>query len=83
MEFVLVGSLHREAVTVRQYWGERWRRGARPFGFRLVIGLLVIALAQVPVVAHLRYYALVVLGDIESGLDLVPDRRAAVRADEG
>ena len=45
--------------------------------------LLVIALAQVPVVAYLRYHALLVPGDIEGGLDLIPDRRAAVRADEG
>jgi len=65
---------------------------AEPFGIGLlvVVGLLfglsvllVIALAQVPVVAYLRYYALLVLGDIESDLDLIPERRAAVRADEG
>jgi hypothetical protein len=47
MEFVLIESLRREAVTVRQYWGERWRQGARLFGFRLVIGLLVFGSAAV------------------------------------
>ncbi|MFC6942584.1 hypothetical protein ACFQE8_21910 [Salinirubellus sp. GCM10025818] len=65
---------------------------AEPFGIGLlvVVGLLfglsvllVIAFAQVPVVAYLRYYALLVLGDIESDLDLIPEQRAAVRADEG
>jgi hypothetical protein len=37
------------------------------------------ALAQVPVVAYLRYYGLLVLGDIEESFDLIPDQRAAVR----
>lgn len=45
--------------------------------------LVVVALAQVPVVTYLRYYALVVLGDVDSDLDLIPDRRGAIRADEG
>ena len=44
---------------------------------------VVFVLARVPVVAYLRYDALLVLGDIESDLDLIPERRAAVRADEG
>ena len=65
---------------------------AEPFGIGLlvVVGLLfglsvllVIALAQAPVVAYLRYYALLVLGEIETELDLIPEQRAAVRADEG
>jgi hypothetical protein len=34
---------------------------------------------QVPVQTYLRYYALLVLGDVESSFDIVPDRRAAVR----
>jgi hypothetical protein len=34
---------------------------------------------QVPVVTYLRYYALLVLGDVEAPLDLVSDRRTAVR----
>jgi hypothetical protein len=41
MEFVLVESLRQETVTIRQYWGARWRQGVRLFGFRLVVGLLV------------------------------------------
>lgn len=40
MEFVLVESLRREAVTVRRYWRERWRQGLRLFGFRVGLGLL-------------------------------------------
>lgn len=44
--------------------------------------LLVLWLAiQVPVVAYLRYYGLLVLGDIDEELDLIPEQRAAVRAD--
>lgn len=45
--------------------------------------LAVAALAQVPVVTYLRYYALLVLGDVDADLDLIPERRAAVRAEEG
>lgn len=41
----------------------------------LALGLVV----QVPVLAYLRYYALLVLGDIDASLDLIPDRRAVVR----
>lgn len=41
--------------------------------------LVVAALVQVPVLAYLRYYALLVLGDIEPDLDLIPDQRADVR----
>lgn len=37
------------------------------------------ALVQVPVVAYLRYYALLVLGDIEADFDVIPDQRAAIR----
>ncbi|MFC7138230.1 hypothetical protein ACFQRB_20675 [Halobaculum litoreum] len=33
--------------------------------------------------SYLRYYALLVLGDAEPALDLIPERRAAVRADGG
>lgn len=47
-------------------------------GFALVM-LVVWALVQVPVVAYFRYYALLVLGDIDSSFDIIPDQRAAVR----
>lgn len=43
MEFVFVESLRTGAVSVREYWRQYWRQGARLFGFRLVIGLLVLA----------------------------------------
>lgn len=62
-----------------------------PFGvgvLALVVLLFVLslfavaALVQVPVVTYLRYYALLVLGDVDADLDLVADRRAAIRADD-
>lgn len=42
-----------------------------------VVGLWL--LVQVPVLTYLRYYALLVLGDVDESLDLVSDRRAAIR----
>jgi hypothetical protein len=46
-----------------------------------VVAVIVLtALVQVPILAYLRYYALLVLGDIEPEFDLIPDRRPA--ADE-
>ena len=43
MEFVLVESLRRDDVRVRAYWSEHFRRGIRLFGFRLAVGLFVLA----------------------------------------
>lgn len=52
-------------------------------GLLYLIGLIVAyALAQVAVQTFLRYYALFVLGDTNETFDLIPERRAAVRADE-
>jgi len=49
----------------------------------LLVGLPVIFLGalliQVPIVTYLRYYALLVLGDTDADLDLIPEQRAAVR----
>jgi hypothetical protein len=56
-------------------------------GLAVLIGLAVLfatimislwALVQVPIVTYLRYYALLVLGDIEESFDIIPDRRAAI-----
>lgn len=44
----------------------------------VVAMLVVTALVQVPILTYLRYYALLVLGDIEPEFDLVADRRPAV-----
>ncbi|MGM0399161.1 MAG: DUF7544 domain-containing protein [Halobacteriota archaeon] len=41
--------------------------------------LAVVAFVQVPVQTYLRYWALLVLGDVDPDLDLVPDQRAAIR----
>lgn len=50
-------------------------------GVLFVLAVIALsALAQVPVVTYLRYYALLVLGDVEESLDLIPERRAAIRA---
>ncbi|MBX0296195.1 DUF7544 domain-containing protein [Haloarcula nitratireducens] len=52
-------------------------------GVLFVLALLTVAaLVQVPVVTYLRYYALLVLGDIAPEFDLISERRAAVRTDE-
>ena len=51
MEFVFVESISRERVSIREYWGERWRQGGRLFGFRLVVGLLTLVVGFGPVVA--------------------------------
>ncbi len=40
----------------------------------------VVALIRAPVQSYVRYYALLLLGDTESSLDLIPEQRAAVRA---
>jgi hypothetical protein len=45
----------------------------------LVVASLA-ALVRVPVLTYLRYYALFVLGDTDSDLDAIPERRRAVRA---
>jgi len=49
-------------------------------GLALLFGLSVFGmwlLAQVPIVTYLRYYALLVLGDIEESFDVLADRRPA------
>jgi hypothetical protein len=44
--------------------------------------LFVAAFVRVPVVTYFRYYALLVLGDTESDLDAIPERRGRIRAAE-
>ncbi|WP_424016695.1 DUF7544 domain-containing protein [Halorientalis pallida] len=41
--------------------------------------LAVVGLVQVPLQTFLRYYTLLVLGDTDADLDLIPDQRTAVR----
>jgi len=43
MEFVFVESLRRGEVSVRHDWRNRWRQGLGLFGFRLAIGVPVLA----------------------------------------
>ncbi|ELZ38518.1 DUF7544 domain-containing protein [Halorubrum distributum] len=44
MEFVLIESLRTGEVSLRRYWRQSWRQGLRLFGFRIAIGLPMIAL---------------------------------------
>jgi hypothetical protein len=44
MEFVFVESLLSGSVSVRRYWGRRWRQGLRLFGFRVAVGLPFLAI---------------------------------------
>lgn len=49
-------------------------------GFVFLVALVVLgALIQVPILTYLRYYALLVLGDIDASFDIIADRRSAVR----
>lgn len=43
-EFVFVESLRQEQVSIRAYWGEYRNRGVRLFGFRLITGLVFLAI---------------------------------------
>ncbi|ELY43890.1 DUF7544 domain-containing protein [Natronorubrum sulfidifaciens] len=45
--------------------------------------LLFIALVWTPIATYFQYYALLLLGDTDPDLDLIPDQRAAVRSDGG
>ena len=47
----------------------------------VLVGIVATALVQVPVQTYLRHWSLLVLGDVEPDLDLIPDRRAAVRGE--
>jgi hypothetical protein len=47
-----------------------------------LIFIVMMAFVQVPVQVYLRYWALLVLGDVDSALDLIPEQREAVRSGE-
>ncbi|MFC5277799.1 hypothetical protein ACFPM1_03315 [Halorubrum rubrum] len=44
MEFVLIESLRTGEVSIRRHWRRRWRQGLRLFGFRVAVGLPMLAL---------------------------------------
>lgn len=48
----------------------------------LLLVLLVGAFVQVPVQTYLRYWALLILGDVDSNLDLIPEQRTEIRGGE-
>ena len=43
--------------------------------------IVVAALVQVPVQTYLRYYALLVLGDVDESFDIIPEQRVLARSD--
>ena len=45
--------------------------------------LLFVALVWTPITTYFQYYALLLLGDTNDDLDLIPEQRAAVRSDGG
>ncbi|RQH00026.1 DUF7544 domain-containing protein [Natrarchaeobius oligotrophus] len=45
--------------------------------------LLVVALIETPIRSYFQYYALLLLGDTDAELDLIPEQRAEVRSDGG
>lgn len=45
--------------------------------------VLFASLVQMPIRTYFQYYALLLLGDTNADLDLVPEQRAAIRAGEG
>ncbi|MFC4437074.1 MULTISPECIES: DUF7544 domain-containing protein [Natrialbaceae] len=49
----------------------------------IVTFVLFALLVQVPIVSYFKYYALLLLGDTDAELDLIPDQRAAIRTDGG
>ncbi|WP_246999550.1 DUF7544 domain-containing protein [Halosolutus gelatinilyticus] len=49
----------------------------------LVAYLLFYAVVWMPVRTYFKYYALLLLGDTDADLDLIPDQRAAIRSDGG
>jgi hypothetical protein len=48
----------------------------------LLLVLVISLLIQVPLLAFLRYYAMLVLGDIDASLDPIPGVRSAIRAED-
>ncbi|AXR78850.1 DUF7544 domain-containing protein [Natrarchaeobaculum sulfurireducens] len=48
----------------------------------VLVALLVVALIQMPIRTYFQYYALLLLGDTNRDLDLIPDQRAAARDDD-
>ncbi len=46
-----------------------------------ILAVVAWAMIQVPVQTYLRHWSLLVLGDVEPELDLIPERRAAIRGE--
>ncbi|ARS91518.1 DUF7544 domain-containing protein [Natrarchaeobaculum aegyptiacum] len=48
-----------------------------------LLALLIVAVVQMPIRTYFQYYALLLLGDTNADLDLIPEQRAAVRSGDG
>ncbi|TYT63638.1 DUF7544 domain-containing protein [Natrialba swarupiae] len=48
-----------------------------------LVYLYIRSFVEAPVRSYVRYYALLILGDTDGSLDLIPDQRRAVRSDRG
>jgi hypothetical protein len=61
--------------------------GAVLAALTILVGILVLVLfvlfVRIPIVSYFKYYALLLLGDTDSKLDLIPEQRAAIRTDGG
>lgn len=49
----------------------------------MVVAVLWLGVIWTPIESYFKYYALLILGDTEPELDLIPEQRAAARADGG
>ncbi|QLG47468.1 efflux RND transporter permease subunit [Natrinema halophilum] len=47
----------------------------------VALGLLLVGVVMAPIVTYFQYYALLLLGDTDADLDLIPDQRSAVRTE--
>lgn len=75
--FGILGALAYALFTVSQLAGIAL--GAIVVVLFVIALVLALTLVRVPVVAYLRYYALLVLGDTNEALDLIPDIRGRLR----
>ena len=75
--FGILGALAYALFTVSQLAGIAL--GAIVAVLFVIAVVLAFTLIRVPVVAYLRYYALLVLGDTNEAFDLIPDIRGRLR----
>ena len=71
-------------IVLLVFLGELGVLLAIPVGLLAVVCILLfISLVWTPIATYFQYYALLLLGDTNADLDLIPEQRAAVRSDGG